>query len=118
MRKAVYSAYVCIQPLCYNLVMKNSIGTLSRGAISLVLFALSVVFLLFLTLFESSFVNLSLNSERIISAVFLVLPGVIGVLFGISSLMRKEDKRWMAFAGILLNSLFALFHIFLLGFAG
>jgi len=98
--------------------MESSTNTLSRGAISLALFALSVIFLVLLTLFESSLANLSSGAERIVSALFLVLPGIIGILFGISSYLRKESKRWMAVTGIVLNALFALFHVFLLAFAG
>ena len=98
--------------------MENSTIKLSRGAISLTLFALSVIFLILLTLFESSLADLSISVERSVSALFLVLPGILGILFGISSLMRKEDKRWIAVIGIVLNALFALFHIFVLAFAG
>jgi len=50
---------------------------LSLGAKSLGLFAVSVLFLVLLTLFEFSLSNLSLTMERIMSALFLVLPGVI-----------------------------------------
>ena len=98
--------------------MENSTSKLSRGAISLTLFALSVIFLILLTLFESSLADLSLNVEKILSGLLLILPGILGILFGISSLVRKEDKRWIAVIGIVLNALFALFHIFVLAFAG
>ena len=98
--------------------MENSTSKLSRGAISLTLFVLSVIFLILLMLFESSLANLSMSVERSISALFLVLPGILGILFGISSLMRKEDKLWIAVIGIVLNALFALFHISVLAFAG
>jgi hypothetical protein len=56
--------------------------------------------------------------ERIISALFLVVPGSIGVILGIMSLTRKESRPWVAILGVLLNSLFALFHIFVISFAG
>ena len=98
--------------------MENSTSKLSHGAISLTLFALSVIFLILLTLFESSLADLSLNVEKILSGLLLILPGILGILFGISSLVRKEDKRWIAVIGIVLNALFALFHIFVLAFAG
>ena len=98
--------------------MENSTSKLSRGAISLALFVLSVIFLVLLTLFESSLSNLSSGAERIVSALFLVLPGIIGILFGISSFLRKEGNHWIAVTGIVLNALFALFHVFLLAFAG
>ena len=91
---------------------------LSLGAKSIALFVLSVLFLLLLTVFESSLAGLSLTAERAISALLLVLPAVIGVVFGILSIIRKEPRPWVAILGILLNALFGLFFIFLLSFAG
>lgn len=90
----------------------------SLAAASLTLFVVSILFLLFLTVFESSLADMSLATERFVSAMLLVLPGAVGVMLGVMSLLRKEVKRWMALAGILLNALFALFHIFVLAFAG
>jgi hypothetical protein len=91
---------------------------LSLGVKSLVLLLLSTLFLVLLTLFESSLTGLSLTAERIISLLLLVLPATIGVVFGILSVVRKESRRWIAILGILLNALFAAFHLFLLSFAG
>ena len=91
---------------------------LSLGIKSLSLFLVSVLFLILLTLFESSLTGLSLTAERIISLLLLVLPAMIGVVFGIVSIVRKESKRWIGILGIFLNALFALFHLFLLSFAG
>ena len=91
---------------------------LSRAAKSIALFGLSVLFLLLLTLFESSLSGLSLIAEKAISALLLILPGVIGVVFGVLSIIRKESKLWMAILGVLLNGLFALFHVFVISFAG
>jgi hypothetical protein len=91
---------------------------LSLAAKSITLFGLSFLFLLLLTLFESSLSGLSLTTEKAISALLLILPGVIGVVFGVLSILHKESKPWMAILGVLLNALFALFFIFLLSFAG
>lgn len=91
---------------------------LNFGMRSIVSFAASVLFLVLLTLFEPSLVNVSLSAERMISFLLLVLPGVIGIVFGVLGIVRKESKRWIAYMGILLNSLFALFHVFILSFAG
>jgi len=91
---------------------------LSLGAKSISLFVLSVLLLLLLTLFESSFSDMSLTAEKVISALLLVLPGLIGAIFGVLSIIRKEPKLWMAILGTLLNALFALFHIFVISFAG
>jgi hypothetical protein len=90
----------------------------SLGVKSLSLFLASVLFLVFLTLFETSLSSLSLTAERTISLLLLVLPAVIGIVFGILSLVRKESRRWIGILGILLNALFAVFHLFLLSFAG
>ena len=91
---------------------------LSLGAKAIALFGLSVLFLVLLTLFEPSLSGMSLTAEKAISALLLILPGVIGVAFGILSISRKESRLWMAILGILLNVLFALFHIFVISFAG
>ena len=91
---------------------------LNFGMRSIVSFAASILFLVLLTLFEPSLINISLRTERMISFLLLVLPGVIGIVFGVLGIVRKESKRWIAYMGILLNSLFALFHLFVLSFAG
>ena len=88
---------------------------LSLRATSLSLFVLSVLFLILLTLFESSLSSMSSTAERLLSVLLLVLPRVIGTVFGILSLIRKEPSPWIAVLGILLN---ALFHIFVISFAG
>jgi hypothetical protein len=92
--------------------------TLSLGAKSIILFVLSALFLILLTLFESSLAGLSLAVEKILSLLLLVLPAVIGVVFGVLSFTRKESRPGLDIFGILLNGLFALFHLFLLSFAG
>ena len=91
---------------------------LSLSAKSLFLFLLSVVFLVLLTLFESSLAGLSLTAERTLSLLLLVVPAMIGTIFGVLSIARKESMSWLGIFGILLNALFALFHLFLLSFAG
>jgi hypothetical protein len=88
------------------------------GTKSIALFLLSVIFLILLTLFESSLAGLSLAAERLLSMLLLVLPVGIGVALGILSIIHKEPKPWIAILGILLNTLFALFHIFVISFAG
>ena len=90
----------------------------SLGVKSLSLFLVSVLFLVLLTLIESSLSSLSLTAERTISLLLLVLPAAIGIVFGILSLVRKESRRWIGILGIFLNTLFAMFHLFLLSFAG
>jgi hypothetical protein len=91
---------------------------LKLGVISLVLFLLSVLFLILMTVFESTLTDFSLTGERILGLVLLVVPAVIGVVCGLLSIARKESRIWVGILGILLNGLFALFHLFVLSFAG
>lgn len=91
---------------------------MSLGARSLALFALSVLFLVLLTLFESSLRGLSITGERILSVLLLVVPALIGVVLGVLGIRCKEGGLWISALGILLNALFALFHIFVISFAG
>ena len=91
---------------------------LSLGVQSLFFFLLSILFLILLTLFESALVGLSLAAERVLSLLLLVVPAVIGAVLGTLSLIRKEARPWLGVLGTLLNGLFALFHLFLLSFAG
>jgi hypothetical protein len=86
--------------------------------VSLALFALSVIFLILLTLFESSLSGLSLATEKIVSALLLVLPGALGFVCGVLGLVRKQSQPWLAILGAVLNALFALFHLFVISFAG
>jgi hypothetical protein len=90
----------------------------SLGMRSIIFFLLSVLFLILLTVFETSLAGLSLTAERIISLLLLVAPAVIGAVFGVLSIVRKESRPWIGILGTLLNGLFALFHLFLLSFAG
>jgi hypothetical protein len=93
--------------------MKNSLA-----AISLLLFVISSILWILLTVFESALVGMSTGSERILIFLLLVLPAGIGAIFGFLSLLRKEGRAGLATAGMALNALFALFHIAILSFAG
>jgi hypothetical protein len=88
------------------------------AGISLLLFGLSIVFLLALTLFESALVGMSPGAERLLSFLLLVVPAGVGVILGVISLTRREGQAWLAIAGIVLNALYALFHLLVLLFAG
>jgi len=88
------------------------------GAKSLALFALCVLFLILITLFEASLSGMSLTAEKLLSALLLVVPAVIGIVLGVLAINRKKPNRWIAILGILLNTLFALFQIFVIAFAG
>lgn len=91
---------------------------LSLAVSSLILFGLSVVLLVAFTVFESALVGISLQGERLITLLGLVLPAGVGAILGGMSLARKEGQRWLARLGLVLNSLFALFHLMIIFFAG
>jgi len=91
---------------------------MSLGVKSILLFVLSIVFLILLTLFETALVGLPITAERIISLLLLVLPGIVGIVYGFLGIIQKESKTWIAYLGILLNTLFALFQLFVISFAG
>ena len=93
--------------------MKSSLALKSIG-----LFGLSVILLILLTSFEALLLGLSNRVERVISLILLVLPGLLGVYLGVSSLRRKEGQTGLAILGVLLNGLFALFQFFVISFAG
>jgi len=85
---------------------------------SLLLFGLSAVLFVALTLSESALVVMSLETERLITFLLLVLPAGIGSVLGAMSLVRKEGYPWLAVAGVALNTLFAFFHLMIVLFAG
>lgn len=91
---------------------------LSLATGSLILFGLSLLFLVLLTLFESALLGLSPEAERIITLSGLVLPAVVGAGLGVMSLVRGEGRAGFAATGIGLNTLFALFHLMIVLFAG
>lgn len=90
----------------------------SYVARSLTMFMVSIVFLVLLTVFEASFSGMPVTAERIISGLVLVLPGILGVIFGLLSLLRRESRPWLAILATLLNLLFAFFQVTILSFAG
>lgn len=90
----------------------------SFAVVSLIMFGISILFLFAWTVFESAFVGMSSVAERIVTFALLVLPAGIGAVFGMMSLIYKEGQRGLAVTGILLNTLFALFHLMIVLFAG
>jgi hypothetical protein len=91
------------------------LGLISK---SLFLFGLSVFLWVVLTLFESALVGMSLTTERVVTFLSLVLPAGLGSVLGWTSLVRKDGRAWLAVVGIMLNTLFAIFHSMVILFAG
>lgn len=97
--------------------MRNNLK-LSLAGRSGMLFGLSLALWIMLTLFESRLAGMSLSVERIIILLGLVVPAGIGAFLGARSLIRRERHPWLAFPSLLLNTLFALFHLMIILFAG
>ena len=85
---------------------------------SMLLFGVSVVLLLLMTLFESALTGMSTGAERLVTFLLLVLPAGTGAVLGVLSLVRQEGRQWLAWTGVMLNGLFALFHLMVVLFAG
>jgi hypothetical protein len=91
---------------------------LSLAGRSMFLFGVCVVILVVMTLAESALGVMSFTVQRIITFLGFVLPAGVGSVLGVMSLVRREGRPWLAAAGILLNGLFALFHLMIVLFAG
>jgi hypothetical protein len=85
---------------------------------SLLFFGLSIILLVAFTTFESSIGVMPLWLERIVTVLAFVLPAGMGVVLGVKSLIRKEGRPWLPLIGILLNGLFAVFHLLIVFMAG
>ncbi len=86
--------------------------------VSWLLLVLSILLLVAWTSFESALTGMSPGVERLITFFMLVLPALVGAVLGILSLRRKEGRAGLAISGIVLNALFAIFHLVLVLFAG
>ena len=92
--------------------------TRTLAGASLALFGVSLLLLVLLTLGESALLGLSLGAERALSFLLLVVPAAIGAALGVISLARREGRTALAVTGIILNTLFALFNLMVILFAG
>ena len=85
---------------------------------SLLFFAISLVFVIGQTLLDPTIGALSFDVQRWIIFLGIVLPAGVGTVLGVLGLVRKEGKVWLAVLGVILNTLFALFHVAIILFAG
>jgi hypothetical protein len=91
---------------------------LSLAGGSMLIFVLCVALLAGLTLLESALAGMSFGAQRLVTLLGLVVPAIFGAGLGVMSLVRREGRMWFAVAGVVLNTLFALFHLAIILFAG
>ena len=85
------------------------------------LFALCVLILIATTWAESSFGTLSLMFQRVLTFLGFVLPTSVDCVLGVMSFVRREGPLWLAAAAIVaivLNDMFAAFHLLIVFYAG
>jgi len=92
--------------------------TRSLAGRSLLLGGVSLLLLAALTVFESALAGVSPGVQRLLTLLVLVLPAGTGAGLGVMSLMRREGKAWQALTGVVLNTIFAVFHLAIVLFAG
>jgi hypothetical protein len=90
----------------------------SLAARSMLLFGLCILILVVTTLAESALGVMSFTLQRIVTFIGFVLPAGFGCYWGVMSFVRKEGHPWLAGTGVLLNGLFAAFHLMIIFFAG
>jgi hypothetical protein len=86
--------------------------------ISMFLLLISYVFSGAITLFESALTGMSTVAERRLTLLLLVLPAGTGAILAAMSLVRREGRAWLAAIFLVLNTLFAFFHLMIVLFAG
>lgn len=92
--------------------------TRSLAGKSLLFFVLCFAIMIGHTLLDPIIGALSFGVQRLIIFLGIVLPAGVGAALGVLSLVRKEGRMWLAILGVVLNTLFALFHVFIILFAG
>lgn len=90
---------------------------LGRGACALFVVTIGA-WLLTSVVADAALGGLPLQAQRWIGVLTLVVPGVVGAALGLASLLRHERPRSWALAGVILNTLAALFFGVVLAWAG
>ena len=85
---------------------------------SLLTLVLSIIFVLILTLLDSTIAGLPAMMERMIIILALVITPLIGTVLGMLGFLRKDGPAWLAIICSVANALFALFYLAVVFFAG
>jgi len=85
---------------------------------SLVVLIVSIVILIILTVADPVLAGTSIATQRLITFVGLILIPLSGSVLAILGLVRRDGRTWIASICLIGNTLFALFHLALVFFAG
>lgn len=89
------------------------------GIYSIVLIFVPVLSIFVLTfILEPLVSNLSNTIQRIMMVLLLLLPAVLGFVFAIIGLFKKESRKWMHVLGLIINLLESLYFGLLVLIAG
>lgn len=89
------------------------------GIYSIVLMFVPVLSVAVISFILEPFIsNLSNTIQRILMVLTLLLPAVLGTIFAIIGLIKKEHRKWMHIIGLLINLLESLYFGLLVLFAG
>ena len=83
------------------------------------LLALAVIsFVITGVILDTAVASLSLALQRWIVGLTYIMPAGFGAVMGVLALRQRSSHRWLALGSVILNGLFSLFFIMLLGIAG
>jgi Na+/melibiose symporter-like transporter len=89
------------------------------GTISIILMFVPVLAIALLSfVFEPIVSDLSNNIQRMMMVLTLLLPALLGFLFAIVGLVKKEHRKWIYVIGLIINLLESLYFGLLVLLAG
>lgn len=89
------------------------------GTISIILMFVPILAVALLSfVFEPIVRDLSNNIQRMIMVLTLLLPAMLGFLFAIVGLIKKERRKWIHVIGLIINLLESLYFGLLVLVAG
>ena len=89
------------------------------GKISIVLMLVPILSVVLLTFIFDPFINnLSNTVQRILVVFLLLLPALLGFVFAIVGLFKRESRKWIHIIGLIINLLESLYFGLLVLIAG
>lgn len=98
----------------------NAVPSNSRfGIYSIILMFVPILSVVVLTfVFEPIVRDLSNTIQRIMAVLTMLLPAVLGFIFAIVGLVKKERRKWIHIIGLIINLLESLYFSLLVLIAG